>query len=149
MILTWFPHICFHFLRLNWSPRACVYPLSRAWLLQETAVSDFRCMLPLDLPARRLAPPNSWHLNHGRQPVRAHCNSWCQPALQGLVPAAGGVRQGLLIKQTSSHPIAATEGRREKQQSKSLSTWHLVGKAGVCLSKEDASWRTKSCCRSQ
>ena len=63
------------------------------------------------------------------------------------MPAAGGVRQGPLVRQTGSRSMADTEGQREKQQSGSLLMWHLMGKADVCLSKKDASWRVKSCCR--
>lgn len=64
------------------------------------------------------------------------------------MPAAGGARQSLLIKQTGSCPMAATEGQREKEQSKSLLTRHLMGMAGMCPLKEGANWRMKSCCRS-
>ncbi|TRZ24595.1 hypothetical protein HGM15179_002542, partial [Zosterops borbonicus] len=62
---------------------------------------------------------------------------WCQQQEECA-------RQGLLIKQTGSRPMAATVAQSNKQQSKSLSTWQLLGRTGVCLLEEDGGWRMKS-----
>lgn len=40
--------------------------------------------------------------------------------------------------------MAATVAQSNKQQSKSLSTWQLLGRTGVCLLEEDGGWRMKS-----